>query len=467
MVETDSNPVLFNPYKREAFPKLDQDGHILVECSKCSNVQFYSPRGGSIPDRPRTRCKVCESYFEIDKFILQKILNYKIRQQKFWQKTGKIKKSNEAKFGEKNVFRILKLVENGHYGSEIGGIMGLSLGKIYEIINHLQDQGYISQISSYPKFYKVGKKGKLYAQYLQKQIKKSKNLNKLSKNKKQTRVHKVAYIQKNDHIPNELITIRENTIKRVKNRFKDVEIHYTIKRVPVNNWCYFLIKVPLFMFGGISTIKLSGSSITYFFDRPKDQQYIDATSEAINQYKHDRKEDCKRAREWLNGLGYNIPPHTLNEYWDSGFHYESDKGTGTLPRFTRTLKNGKKAWNDDSLEEGEGNIESNDEDFITTLINEPEEIQANRKKIQANKQEISKLDTNLDTIKNTINNLNQTNSAMISRIEQMSGQFKQLVELLTKNLTQDQQTQTQDQHQQQPKTEHKQQKDRSNSNLYS
>ncbi|MGV9198637.1 MAG: hypothetical protein ACOC4M_07335 [Promethearchaeia archaeon] len=335
----------------------------------------------------------------------------------------------QNEFAGKTQLRILKLLEHGHYGKKITRKVTLSQHKIYKIIRKYRSAGYIRLINNYPKLYQLTQTGKYYKQYLEKQQNISPEIKTLKKqHKNQIRIHNVKFAQEGGFIPSNLYHLQGH--KTLKTEYKGLK--WTVKIIKnesMKNWDYFQVQVPLSMFGGIKEIRLTPNKVIYMFNRGNEDQYVDATLQAIEDYEENRREDCKTAREWLNSQGFSIPAADLNK--SGKFHYEGPNSCGLLEKFIIKLQNGREVWNDDSFGEGDSAIESDDPEYMVDFVRLPQHVKKNKEEIKDMKQLFSNLNSNLQKLNSNEQTKDKRLTKMEQNLQKLTSKFTQFVDIVT------------------------------------
>ena len=389
--------------------KMDHFEKLKITCGNCGKPSDYKFNENKIAKRPRKTCHHCKKRFNINRKRLISLLTAAGNQDKD-HKMDHFEKSPPRKRNKMDHFEklaILESLDKQKTIKEVSREMAVPYLFLWRFVKRLESKKYITRISKYPALYKMDHSGKIYVSRLKNSIKQINNSpsakspsstssapSSLAKN--QFRIHDVrlGYDPTFGSWPHELLSIPAGTTRTDVIEWGGVKYSIGIKRVdrvPM----YFIFYFPTPLFNGLTTARVyrtrkktysngkDTKAVHYVFDRKKwdpKSEFVDVDKDKVGLYLQDRINDTINAQTFLErNYGITVSDRDRPE-WVKDPHFEIHYANGTmddmtLPELHRYFKkiegkmhleNGTTLWNDDSLQTGSGNLET--EDLDTAII---------------------------------------------------------------------------------------------------
>lgn len=352
-------------------------------------------------------------------------------------KTLPIQKTNGEELAKNQKMHVLDHLKKGLCASRIPLTPGLTLYKVYKIINELKAKKLITPHGRRPIFYDVNANSKIELLF-------GKNQEKVVLEEKKIgpydlRIHSLTFKSENEQthwgalLGISLAGIPNKVEYRAQAQLDGQNYMMSITRKDWNHTRRFVLRPPPSLFGGISSIRIFRTSVEYDFNRkllPGDD-YIAPSKETVMNFLLERQRDCEACRDWLNGqglrLGLNDPEILIIKKGANAgkmkIHCETRnlKVKGLFQNVKKQLKQGD-VWVDTSGGEGDGDVETNDVDLAIDLANNPPGILENWESIRT----LEKTQANIDDKLNKIEGHMAHQSTQLARITSIfENQFNQ------------------------------------------
>jgi len=391
-----------------------------IVCSRCNKKQKFLPR--SLSDRPKKQCTHCNRYIYVDKKLVADYLKSKKKNDHLTTKS-----ENSRPFAKSEIeINVLEYLSRDCYASHIARELKIPPRKVSTIIKWLIKNELITYIKdSYPKKYQTTQRGLAVLKFPNLS---DKSLDQLeSREKEKERLLKIDYSKVRVH----KVRIKDVLIQRPSWLFGVSKKQRTnlrgldIERKPMNNWECFIIRNLRQVFKGLSSIEVNVHKIIYNFKMDEKDQYVYA-GESIEEYEQKLLNFAKdKIRPFLKQKDF-----TIDESIDPAFLVSRDyanklngkmSGLGSNLNVVTTDSDGNSVEIkvDDSLKDGEGEIETTS----TTAAQDGLDLPKN----------VKELKTDMTEVKQAITEMSSNIKDMVNSISTMTSSIKELVSAINPN----------------------------------